>query len=119
VSKHPVIVLLLAGLTACASVPAKPIIELTEQQARGYTYAKNHCAVCHAITANAPSPNPAAPRFDAVVNTKGVTARTLGIFLRDSHSFPGEMAFSIEPGQVDDLTAYMVTLKRADYQPPI
>jgi hypothetical protein len=64
-------------ITACATIPAKPTIELTEQEARGFSYAKAHCAGCHAITANSASPNPEAPRFDAVVNTKGVTARTL------------------------------------------
>jgi mono/diheme cytochrome c family protein len=106
-------------LTACATVPAKPVIELTEQEARGYAFAKAHCAGCHAITADAATPNPEAPRFDAVVNTKGVTARTLETFLRDSHSFPGQMAFTIDPAKVDDLSAYMLTLKRADYHPPI
>lgn len=106
-------------LTACATIPAKPIIELTEQESRGYAYAKANCAGCHAVSANAASPNPAAPRFDAVVNTKGVTTRTLETFLRDSHSFPGQMAFAIDPAQVDDLSAYMLTLKRADYHPPI
>jgi mono/diheme cytochrome c family protein len=106
-------------LTACATVPAKPTIELTEQEARGYSFARAHCAGCHAITANSASANPEAPPFEAVVNTKGVTARTLETFLRDSHSFPGQMAFAIDPGKVDDLSAYMVTLKRADYHPPI
>ncbi len=104
-------------ITACAAIPAKPTIELTEQEARGFTYAKAHCAGCHAITTNAASPNPEAPRFDAAVNTTGLTARSLETFLRDSHSFPGQMAFAIDPAKVDDLTAYMLTLKRADYRP--
>jgi hypothetical protein len=42
---------------------------------------------------------------------------SLETFLRDSHSFPGQMAFAIDPAKVDDLTAYMLTLKRADYRP--
>lgn len=106
-------------LASCAAVPAKPVIELTQQEADGYAFAKSHCAACHAITANAPSPNPDAPRFDAIVNTSGVSSRTLGAFLRDSHNFPGAMAFTIDPKQIDDLTAYMLTLKRSDYRPPI
>jgi len=104
-------------ITACAAIPAKPTIELTAQESRGFTYAKAHCAGCHAITTNATSPNPEAPRFDAVVNTTGLTARSLETFLRDSHSFPGQMAFAIDPAKVDDLSAYMLTLKRADYRP--
>lgn len=106
-------------LAACQTVPPRQVIELTEQEAGGYAFAKAHCAGCHAITANATSPNPESPPFEAVVNTKGLTARTLETFLRDSHNFPGQMAFEVDPKKVDDLTAYMLTLKRADYRPPI
>ncbi|HOB15053.1 MAG TPA: c-type cytochrome [Novosphingobium sp.] len=105
------------AITACTTLPAKPVVELTEQEARGYDFAKAHCAACHAIMANGSSPNPEAPPFEAVVNTRGLTARTLETFLRDSHNFPGQMAFEIDPAKVDDVTAYMVTLKRADYRP--
>lgn len=105
------------ALTACQSVPKQQVIELTEQEARGYTFAKTSCAGCHAITANAASPNPEAPPFEAVVNTKGLTARTLEAFLRDSHNFPGQMAFELDPAKVDDVTAYMLTLKRPGYRP--
>lgn len=107
------------ALAACQTVPKKQVIELTEQEARGYAFTKASCAGCHGITANAASPNPEAPPFDAVVNTKGLTARTLETFLRDSHNFPGQMAFEIDPAKVDDLTAYMLTLKRPGYHPPI
>ncbi len=110
------------GLTACQSVRTAPkphVIELTEQEARGYAFAKANCAGCHAITGTAGSPNPEAPPFEAVVNTKGLTARTLETFLRDSHNFPGQMAFAIDPAKVDDVTAYMLTLKRPGYHPPI
>jgi mono/diheme cytochrome c family protein len=114
--------LALFALAACApqgpvKLPTKQVIELTEQQTRGYTYAKSSCAGCHAITANASSPNPEAPAFEAVVNTKGLTARTLETFLRDSHNFPGQMAFSLDPARIDDLTAYMLTLKQVGYRP--
>lgn len=112
------------ALAACApqgpaKLPTKQVIELTEQEARGYAFAKASCAGCHGITPNASSPNPEAPPFEAVVNTKGLTARTLETFLRDSHNFPGQMAFEVDPGKVDDVTAYMLTLKRADFHPPI
>lgn len=105
---------------ACAPLPPQPtVLELTRQEARGYAFARVHCAPCHAVTALSSSPNPEAPPFEAVVNSRGLTARTLETFLRDSHNFPGAMAFSIDPKEVDDVTAYMLTLKRADYKPPI
>lgn len=107
------------ALAACQSVPKKQVIELTEQEARGYTFAKAHCAACHGVTANASSPHQEAPPFEAVVNTKGLTARTLETFLRDSHNFPGQMAFEIDPGKVDDLAAYMMTLRQPGYHPAI
>jgi mono/diheme cytochrome c family protein len=111
--------MLVAVLAACTTVPAKPRIELTEQQARGYGFAKTNCAACHGITANASSPNSEAPPFEMVVNKTGLTARTLEAFLRDSHSFPGQMEFEIDPAKVDDLTAYMLTLRRPGYNPQI
>lgn len=106
-------------IAACATVPAKPRVALTEQEARGYAYAKTNCAACHGVVANASSPNPEAPPFEAVVNTKGLTARTLETFLRDSHNFPGAMAFAVEPAKVDDITAYMLTLRKPGYKPGI
>ncbi|MFO1256722.1 MAG: c-type cytochrome [Sphingomonadaceae bacterium] len=111
--------LILLALAACAParLPKTQVIELTEQEARGYAFAKANCGGCHAITANAASPNPESPPFEAVVNTKGLTARTLETFLRDSHNFPGQMAFDVDPKKIDDLTAYMLTLKQADYRP--
>lgn len=107
------------ALASCATVPAEPKAPLTEQQARGLAYAKANCSGCHAVTANAVSPNPEAPTFEAVVNTGGLTAQTLETFLRDSHNFPGQMAFEVDPAKVADITAYMVTLKREDYRPGI
>jgi mono/diheme cytochrome c family protein len=106
-------------LTACTTVPSKPTIELTEQEARGYAIARTDCAACHAITANAASRNPEAPPFEDVVNATGLTARTLESFLRDSHSFPGAMAFEVNPAKVDDLAAYMLSLRRPGYNPAI
>lgn len=118
----PAIALALAACTNSAAKPAAPaklVIELTQQEARGYAYAKANCAACHGIVANASSPNPEAPPFEQVVNVTALTARTLEAYLRDSHSFPRQMAFEIDPGKIDDLTAYMITLRRPGYNPPI
>ena len=115
----PILTAVLLGLAACATIPQQQTIALTEQEARGYAFAKANCSACHAITANTNARNPETPPFEDIVNTKGLSTRTLGAFLRDSHSFPGAMAFEIDPAKVDDLTAYMLTLKRADYNPAI
>lgn len=68
--------LLLLALGACAAstaptLPTKQVIELTEQETRGYTFARGNCSGCHAITANAASPNPEAPRSRKSLTPRG------------------------------------------------
>ena len=65
------------------------------------------------------SPNVEAPTFEAVVNTPGLTAATIKPWLWDSHNFPAMMNFTIDPDQIDDLAADMMTGQRGDYVPPI
>jgi mono/diheme cytochrome c family protein len=86
---------------------------------RGLAFAQSHCAGCHAVTSGRASSNPEAPSFEAIVNTPGLTAATLGPWLRDSHNFPAMMDFAIAPDQIDDLAAHMLALQRSDYTPPI
>lgn len=117
--------LALLALTACsaasdpapaASAPPPPALEPAE---RGHAFAQARCSACHAITAEGISPNPESPPFAAVVNKPGITRDTLRQFLRDSHNFPDAMNFSVEPGQIDDLADYMLTLRAPGYRPPI
>lgn len=107
-----------AALIAVLLASAAEARPANRPAARGLAYAKAHCAACHGITANAPSPNPEAPPWDAVVNKPGLTRTTLATFLRDSHSYPDAMNFRIDPSRVDDLAAYMVTLRRKGFRPP-
>ena len=86
---------------------------------RGLAFARQHCSGCHAVGAGQSSPNVEAPTFETVVNTPGLAAATIKPWLRDSHNFPAMMNFTIDPDQIDDLAAYMMTLQRGDYVPPI
>ena len=79
--------------------------------ARGRASARAPGGGCHAVTRGRVSPNPESPPFETVVDTPGLTGTTLAAWLRDSHNFPEIMNFSIDPGQVDDLAAYMLTLR--------
>lgn len=85
----------------------------------GLVFAQRHCTACHAISAGGSSPNVEAPTFEAIVNTPGLTDETLQGWLRDSHNFPELMNFSIDSDQIDSLAAYMITLQRSDFMPPI
>lgn len=111
--------LLLLTLGSCTTVPRLAPLELTEQQARGYAFAKTNCTGCHAITPSGTSANPEAPHFQTIANMPGLTRETLRNFLRDSHNYPAAMNFTVEPGQVEDLTDYVLTLRKPGYKPEI
>ena len=123
--------LLAACVTATAESGAAPAERLpapvnsvassseSTPESRGLVFATTHCSGCHAIMAGQISPNPESPPFEVVANMPGLTSASLDTWLRDSHNFPAKMNFSVASDEVDDLVAYLVTLKSADYTPPI
>ena len=125
-------VLLPLVVTGCATAPTKQAagyidtgVENSELRAdpdravQGLAFAQTHCAGCHGLTKGQVSPNLKAPPFEAIVNVRGLTDHTLKTWLRDSHNYPGQMDFEIDAKRIDDLAAYMLTLKSANYRPPI
>jgi mono/diheme cytochrome c family protein len=92
---------------------------LSAQAKRGLALAEARCAACHGLTADASSPNPEAPPFEAVANQNGLTRATLSRFLRNSHNFPVAMNFAIARSDGDALAAYMLTLQGPGYRPGI
>tara|TARA_R110000824_G_scaffold33567_14_gene107516 strand:- start:509 stop:910 length:402 start_codon:yes stop_codon:yes gene_type:complete len=119
-------------VTGCATTPTKQAIgnieavvessELRSDSAdavEGLAFAQARCAGCHNVTDGQVSPNPNAPPFEAIANTRGLTDNTLKAWLRDSHNYPGQMDFEIDARRIDELAAYMLTLKSPDYRPPI
>lgn len=119
-------------VTGCATAPTKQAagnidvaVESSELRSdsdgavEGRAFAQARCAGCHNVTDGQVSPNPNAPPFEAIANTRGLTHGTLKAWLRDSHNYPGQMNFEIGAKHIDDLAAYMLTLKSHDYRPPI
>jgi mono/diheme cytochrome c family protein len=87
-------------------------------QARGHALAQASCAACHGVERRSIlSPNPQAPSFPTIVNRQGLTVETLASWLRDAHNYPAEMEVQLDPASVDDLVAYMLTLRDPDYRP--
>lgn len=82
-------------------------------------FAQAACGGCHAVEAGMLSPNPLSPPFAEIVNRKGLTADSLTSWLRDAHNYPEEMDFDLDKPQVEDLAAYMLTLRDKDYEKPI
>jgi mono/diheme cytochrome c family protein len=84
---------------------------------RGLIFVQQHCAACHAVGANAVSPNPESPPFEDVANKPGLTLTTLRQFLSDSHNYPQAMNFTVERARIRDIAAYMLTLRKPGYRP--
>ena len=75
------------------------------------------CGGCHAVEPPFLSPNPRAPTFEAVANRPGVTKATIRAWLVNAHNYPEQMDFDLERDHVDQVTDYVITLKRRDYVP--
>lgn len=107
------------SLAATAALAAQSP-RLSPTAKRGLAIAEARCATCHAVGRDAEqSPNPAAPPFELIANKPGVTRATLNTFLRDAHNYPEVMRFKLGRRDTDRLAAYMMTLRRKDYHPPI
>lgn len=78
---------------------------------KGQSYARSHCAECHAVeqASDDMSPDFAAPRFVDVANTPGMTTRALAVWLQTSH--PTMPNFIIPETERDDVIAYIMSLK--------
>lgn len=93
----------LLTLAACAtSEPPAPDASM------GLLIARDSCAGCHQIGGGGDSPNARAPTFREIASRPGMTPEALAAFLRDSHNYPVEMGFQLQPHQVDSLVAYMI-----------
>ncbi len=73
------------------------------------------CGECHAVTAEALSPNPQAPGFADIVNSPGVTRESLATFLADAHNYPMQMDVDLVEEDIDLIADYMMTLQSEDY----
>lgn len=83
---------------------------------RGEAYARERCAECHAIDIQTEySPVRAAPRFERLANTPGMTGMALTAWLYSSHkSMPNLI---VRGDDLDDLVAYIKSLKRKPPEP--
>ena len=77
----------------------------------GLKFARNRCADCHAVERDQASPNPAAPTFVAIANRPGMDRQGLSNWLAEGHDYPDQMYFEIPAEHIDELVAYVVTLK--------
>jgi mono/diheme cytochrome c family protein len=81
----------------------------TADPAAGEVYAEKVCAQCHAIHPSGLSPELTAPPFRDVANTPGMTDTALRVWLSTSH--PTMPNIVVEPQDMDNVIAYILTLK--------
>ena len=99
-------------LVACAvALPAHCATAQTDGDARqGLASAQSGCTGCHAVLASETySPNPLAPTFVAIANTRGMTETALVVWFRTPH--PTMPNLIIKGEEMADLIAYIVSLR--------
>lgn len=110
--------LALAACQTTASAPAaSPPLAVGEADPGPPPFVEAVCGDCHAVEPPFLSPNPAAPTFEAIANTRGVTRASLEKWLGDAHNYPDEMEFDLEENWVQLTADYIVTLRSEDFTP--
>lgn len=99
------------SILGCATDPEPGMLAVDSGNAAlGRAYAERTCAACHAVgVREMRSPDPRARPFDAIANTPGMTRTALNAWLHSSHTNMPNLI--VEPEDVDDLYAYLFTLK--------
>jgi mono/diheme cytochrome c family protein len=118
----PLIALALA-LAACqtaAPADGPPMVGKSTSPSydtRAPAFVEAACGGCHAVEPPFLSPNPRSPSFAAIANRNGLSEKSLADWLEDAHNYPEMMDFTLTRPQIDQIAAYMVTLRKAGYVP--
>ena len=121
---RPLLLAALATLAACAAVPGSenpPAMvgksTSPSPDTRAPAFVEAACGGCHAVEPPFLSANPASPSFAAIANRRDMSEKSLGDWLADAHNYPEDMDFTLTRKQIDQIAAYMVTLRDAGYVP--
>ena len=100
---------LVAALLILASTPAAMALDPAAQ--RGLTFVQTNCAMCHATGKYGASKNPLSPPFRTLHEKYPVEnlAEAISKGIVTGHS--NMPAFSLDPGQINDIIAYLKTLE--------
>jgi mono/diheme cytochrome c family protein len=114
----------LALIHFAASGPAKAQEARADLAARGHDLALKICANCHVVAsdqAEAPLLKPPAPSFAEIAARPGTTAASLRSFLAEPHGqsrLSSKMpSFLLAPTQIDEVVAYLSSLRPNQEQP--
>jgi mono/diheme cytochrome c family protein len=102
--------ILLSGLML-AGLPCLLKAEEVGDRTRGLEYARKNCASCHSVSPHeGQSIVSDAPDFVSVANTPGMTPTAIAVWLQTPH--PNMPNFIIPERDIDDLAAYITSLKK-------
>ena len=76
---------------------------------RGFAYAQGQCSGCHAVQTGQLSPRPPIATFKQIANTPGMNRMALMVWFQSPH--PNMPNLILEPGDRDDIIAYIVSLR--------
>ena len=106
------------GLVAFASVSGLAALQARSQEnvsadiVRGFGYAEQRCASCHAVASGVyASPVAEAPSFQEIAETPGITSRALTVSLitrRPNQTMP---AIVLDRYEREDIIAYILSLR--------
>ena len=127
-TQHPLLAFallaaLLPALAACQAPgsenPPPMVGKATSpsRDTRAPAFVEAACGGCHAVEPPFLSPNPRSPSFAAIANRHGLSEKSLADWLAEAHNYPEQMDFTLTRPQIDQIAAYMVTLRNAGYVP--
>jgi len=100
----------LAVAVLLTAVPASLSAQEAGNPQQGLAFARQVCAVCHAVEYGQPSsPNPQAPSFDRIALTPGMTGMALYAFLRTSHRAMPNLI--LEADEQRNVVSYILSLR--------
>jgi mono/diheme cytochrome c family protein len=103
--------LVLSAAVLTAGIAATPASALDPRAQRGLTFARTHCAQCHAIGRAGPSPLADAPAFRTIHSKYPVDdlAEAFAEGIVTGH--PSMPEWRLDPAQIGDLLAYLKSLE--------
>ncbi len=113
----------LAALAACQAPGSEnppPMLgkaTSSSRDTRAPGFVEGACGGCHAVEPPFLSPNPRSPSFAAIANRPGLSEKSFAAWLSEAHNYPEEMDFTLTSAQIDQIAAYMATLRNAGYVP--
>jgi cytochrome c len=97
-------------IAMCATAISATQAQSIGSPQQGLILARTQCAECHLVDkVPGQSPNPAAPTFERIANTQGMTSAALIAALRTSHETMPNVV--IKGSDQSDLIAYILSLK--------